>query len=77
MVRLFGFMHLIASQRGDGLRPELVRLLERSRISAPLLHSANVDFRNCDKRPIIERDSIAPVADDEGVLGISELSKEC
>jgi hypothetical protein len=65
-----------AYQLQDGLRPELVRLLEQSRISALVLESTNVDFRNCDKRPITERDSIAPAADDEGILSVSEPSKE-
>jgi hypothetical protein len=76
MVRLFSSMHLIASQRGDGLRPELVRLLEQSRFSALLLESTNVDFRNCAKRPITERNSIAPAANDEGILSVSGPSEE-
>jgi hypothetical protein len=50
MVRLFHSMHLIASQRGDGLRPELVRLLEQSRNSALLLDGANVNFWNYEQR---------------------------
>ena len=31
MMPIFSALHSLAAQRGEGLRPELVRLLERSR----------------------------------------------
>ncbi len=31
---LFASLHTIAAQRGEGLRPELVQLLERSKVDA-------------------------------------------
>jgi hypothetical protein len=37
-MQTFFALHEIASQRGDGLRPELVRLLERARTLAQMDH---------------------------------------
>jgi hypothetical protein len=36
MIFCFGAMHAIAAKRGDGLRPELLDLLKRSRAEAEL-----------------------------------------
>jgi hypothetical protein len=34
MMSLLSPLHAIAAQRGEGLRPELVRLLERSKVAS-------------------------------------------
>ncbi|HVM82094.1 MAG TPA: hypothetical protein VMU06_23940 [Stellaceae bacterium] len=34
MIPFFSALHALAAQRGEGLRPELVRLLERDRFAA-------------------------------------------
>ena len=42
MIPFFSALHSLAAQRGEGLRPELVRLLERNRSAAEVRqHEAN------------------------------------
>jgi hypothetical protein len=47
MISLFSALHTLAAQRGEGLRPELVSLLERSRVQ-PELPGSNVVMAGSD-----------------------------
>jgi hypothetical protein len=49
MVSCFGAMHAIAVKRGDGLRPELVDLLSRSRVNAELEAKSSFPSPDYDK----------------------------
>jgi hypothetical protein len=59
MIALLSPLHAIAAQRGEGLRPELVRLLERSKAQA----LASSDGARCGTTDQATRaDADAPVA---------------
>jgi hypothetical protein len=53
----FFALHEIASQRGDGLRPELVRLLERARAVAEIGPTVSASI----KRKVDDRSTSASV----------------
>ena len=58
-MKMFLALQEIASQRGDGLRPGLVRLLERARTLAQMNHSALAPATDREKRTL---DSCEPSA---------------
>jgi hypothetical protein len=55
MISCFGAIHSIAAKRGDGLRPELVELLKRSRADAELGAKSSFSTRDHEEIETIAR----------------------
>jgi hypothetical protein len=71
-------LHKIAAQRGDGLRPELLRLLERSQSDEA--NRASTASEDCGSHRVTELEtdhaSPSPEASHENVLPLHDRSRE-
>ncbi len=68
-------LHKIAAQRGDGLRPELVRLLEQSGASAAAYRPSAV-FAQCEAEQVHRPDEMCERAEDAAAIGATPAKLE-